>query len=175
MRDTNNVARMSETTRHGMLFKHETMRNIRLKPKLKPLHQRQSGFTLIEIIVVVVIISMLAALVAPKFLGRVDDARVAAAKSDVQSISAALALYRLDNFNYPSTSQGLQALVANPGNAKNWKGYLDKVPNDPWGNEYQYLSPGQKASDYDLWSNGSDGAQGGTETGADIGNWNLDE
>lgn len=136
---------------------------------------RQVGFTLIEIIVVVVIISMLAAIVAPKFLGRVDEARIAKAKADIQNISAALALYKLDNFNYPNTSQGLQALVANPGNAKNWKGYLDKVPNDPWGNKYQYLSPGQKVTDFDVWSNAADGGQGGSNNNADIGNWNLDE
>lgn len=137
-------------------------------------HIRQQGFTLIEIMVVVVIIGMLATLVLPKVLGRQDDAMIAKAKADIRSVSGALALYKLDNFNYPTTSQGIEALVTNPGNAKNWKQGLDKVPNDPWGNAYQYLSPGQKSTDFDLWSLGSDGAPGGTGTAADIGNWNLD-
>ena len=151
------------------------MLKMEYKCQLNNKQSRQSGFTLIEIIVVVVIISMLAAIVAPKFLGRVDEARVAKAKADIQNISAALSLYKLDNFNFPTTSQGLAALVTNPGNAKNWKGYLDKVPKDPWGNEYQYLSPGQNVTDFDIWSNGSDGSQGGADNGADVGNWNLDE
>ncbi len=147
----------------------------RYKRSRKQSLSRQSGFTLIEIMVVVVIIGLLATMVLPKVLSRQDDAMIVKARADVRAISGALALYKLDNFSYPNTSQGLQALVDNPGNAKNWKGYLDKLPKDPWQNDYQYLSPGQKSQDFDIWSNGSDGSPGGTGNGSDIGNWNLDE
>jgi len=143
--------------------------------KKRDFKKQQSGFTLIEIIVVIVIISVLAAVIAPNILGRVDQAQRTAAKADIQSISKALALYKLDNYRYPTTSEGLNALVSNPGSAKNWNQYLDKKPKDPWGNDYQYLSPGQKNKDFDVWSNGPDGSSGGTDNNADIGNWNLDE
>lgn len=133
--------------------------------------KQQSGFTLIEIIVVVVIIGLLAAVVAPNFLGKVGQAQRSAAAADIKSIESALSLYKLDNFKYPSTSEGLEALVSNPGSAKNWNQYLKDKPTDPWGNEYQYLSPGQKNKDFDIWSNGADGAAGGTDDNADIGNW----
>lgn len=140
---------------------------------------RQRGFTLIEIMVVVVIIGLLATLVLPRVLGRQDQAMVAKAKVDIQAISSALKLYKLDNFNYPSTSQGLEALIKEPGGdppAKNWKkgGYVERLPTDPWGNPYQYLSPGEKM-EFDIWSYGADGRSGGDETNAEIGNWNLDE
>ncbi len=141
--------------------------------KQRSYQSQQSGFTLIEIIVVVVIISLLAAVVAPKFLSRVGQAQITAAQADIQNISKSLALYKLDNFRYPTTSEGLNALVSNPGSAKNWNQYLANKPKDPWGNEYQYLSPGQKNKDFDVWSNGADGAAGGTDDNADIGNWNL--
>ena len=139
---------------------------------------RQRGFTLIEIMVVVVIIGMLAALVLPRVLGRLDDAGIAKAKSDIRTLSSALKLYKLDNFNYPSTQQGLEALVSAPDGepaAKNWKrgGYIERLPADPWGNEYQYLSPGDKM-EFDLWSFGSDARLGGEDVAADIGNWNID-
>jgi len=142
--------------------------------KKRDFKKQQSGFTLIEIIVVVVILSVLAAVIAPKFLGRVGQAQQTAAKADIQNISKALALYKLDNYRYPTTSEGLGALVTNPGSAKNWNQYLDKKPKDPWGNDYQYLSPGQKNNDFDVWSNGADGSSGGADDNADIGNWNLD-
>ena len=140
---------------------------------------RQRGFTLIEIMVVVVIIGLLATLVLPRVLGRQDQAMVAKAKVDIQAISSALKLYKLDNFNYPSTSQGLEALTKEPGGdppAKNWKkgGYVERLPTDPWGNPYQYLSPGEKM-EFDVWSYGADGRSGGDGTNAEIGNWNLDE
>ena len=140
---------------------------------------RQKGFTLIEIMVVVVIIGLLATLVLPRVLGRQDEAFVAKAKSDVRALSSGLKLYKLDNFNFPSTDQGLEALVKQPGGdpaAKNWKkgGYIERLPADPWGNPYQYLSPGEKM-EFDLWSMGSDGAPGGQEVAADVGNWNLEE
>jgi general secretion pathway protein G len=136
----------------------------------------QQGFTLIEIMVVVVIIGLLATLVLPKVLNRQDQALVVKAKADIRAVASQLSLYKLDNFAYPTTAQGLEALVKNPGgkDARNWRGYLDKVPKDPWGSEYQYLSPGQRG-EFDVWTNAADGVPGGTEMGADIGNWNLDE
>lgn len=133
------------------------------------------GFTLIEIVIAVAILAVLAAVVMPRVIGRVDDARVARAKSDVQALLTALNLYKLDNFSYPSTEQGLEALVAQPGGqpeARNWKqgGYIDRLPTDPWGNDYQYLSPGQRGA-VDVWSLGADGQLGGEGPDADIGNW----
>ena len=135
------------------------------------------GFTLIEIMVVIVILGILASLVVPKVLGRTDDARVAAAKQDIASIAQALKLYRLDNQRYPTTEQGLQALVAAPSAgppAAGWKtgGYLEKLPKDPWGHPYQYLAPGVKG-EIDIFSLGADGQPGGTGNDADIGSWEL--
>lgn len=135
----------------------------------------QRGFTLIEILVVVVIIGILVAVVAPNFMGEPDKARVARAKQDIDSIVTALNMYRLDNFVYPSTDQGLQALVSAPGGspaAPNWRqgGYLPRLPKDPWNNEYRYLSPGQR-SEIDVYSLGADGQPGGEGIQADIGNW----
>ena len=141
------------------------------------LRRSQSGFTLIEIMVVVVILGILAALVVPQVMNRPDQAKVTVAKGDIKAIGAALDMYKLDNFAYPSTQQGLEALVSRPsGNppAKNWNkdGYLKKLPVNPWGNPYQYESPGQhNQNSFDLWSWGSDGSPGGDGTGADIGNW----
>lgn len=140
--------------------------------------KRQKGFTLIEIMVVVVIIGLLATLVLPRVLGRQDEAFVAKAKADIRALSSALKLYKLDNFNFPSTDQGLEALTSKPGGspvAKHWKkgGYIDRLPSDPWSNSYQYLSPGEKM-EFDLWSYGSDGQTGGEDVAADVGNWNLD-
>ncbi|WP_028241686.1 type II secretion system major pseudopilin GspG [Stutzerimonas azotifigens] len=135
----------------------------------------QRGFTLIEIMVVVVILGILAALVVPQVMNRPDQAKVTVAKGDIKAIAAALDMYKLDNFSYPSTQQGLQALVQRPsGNPqpKNWNrdGYLKRLPKDPWGNDYQYLSPGTQGP-YDLYSLGADGKQGGSDLNADIGNW----
>ena len=135
------------------------------------------GFTLIEIMVVVIIIGLLAAVVVPQFLGRVDDARVAKAKQDIQALETALTMYKLDNFVYPTAEMGLQALVTKPNdpNIKNWRagGYLKRLNKDPWGNDYQYQIPGTHG-EYDLSSLGADGQPGGTGVNADIGNWNLD-
>lgn len=135
----------------------------------------QRGFSLIEIMVVVVIIGLLAAIIAPNVIGNIDRALVTRAESDIRSIETALNLYRLDNFRYPSTDQGLQALVTNPGEASapNWKRYLDSVPTDPWNNEYQYLYPGQQR-EFDVFTFGADGQAGGADLDADIGNWTID-
>jgi general secretion pathway protein G len=137
----------------------------------------QRGFTLIEIMVVVVIMGILAALVVPKLMGRTDDARVTAAKQDIATLMQALKLYKLDNQRYPTTEQGLQALVAKPttGPAANgWKtgGYIDKLPKDPWGGQYQFLSPGVKG-EVDVFSYGADGQPGGGGVDTDIGSWDL--
>ena len=135
------------------------------------------GFTLIEIMVVVVIMGILAALVVPKLMGRTDDARVAAARQDIATVMQGLKLYRLDNQRYPTTEQGLQALIIKPTSgpiSNGWKtgGYLDKLPKDPWGNPYQFLSPGIKG-EVDVFSYGADGQPGGAGNDADIGSWEL--
>jgi general secretion pathway protein G len=137
-----------------------------------------NGFTLIEILVVVVILSVLAVLIVPRIMDRPDEARVIAAKSDVRAIISALKLYKLDSGVYPSTEQGLQALVKKPETGeipRNWKssGYLDRMPRDPWKNDYQYLNPGLHG-DIDVFSFGADGQPGGEGVNADIGSWNLD-
>ena len=135
---------------------------------------RQRGFTLIEIMVVVVIISVLIGLIAPNILGRVDEAKVTAAKADIATLEQALEMYKLDNQNFPSTDQGLQALVEKPSGSpqpRKWNptGYLKKgLPQDPWGNEYQYISPGSSGA-YDLYSFGADGREGGEGYDADLG------
>ena len=133
----------------------------------------QRGFTLIELMVVLVIIGMLAALIVPNVLERADEARVTAARTDVNNLMQALKLYRLDNQRYPSAEQGLQSLVAKPtvGNIPpNWKPYLEKLPNDPWGKAYQYVNPGVKG-EIDVFSFGADGLAGGEGKDADIGSW----
>lgn len=138
---------------------------------------RQSGFTLIEIMIVVVILGILAAMIVPKVMGRPDEARIIAAKQDIAALGQALKLYRLDNIRYPATDQGLQALVVKPTSAPtppNWKsgGYLDRLPKDPWGHDYQYLNPGTHG-EIDVFSLGADSAPGGEGNDADIGSWNL--
>lgn len=140
-------------------------------------YRAQKGFTLIEIMVVIVILGVLAALVVPNIMGRPDEARVTAAQSDIRSISNALDLFKLDNFGYPTTDQGLDGLVTKPAGSpepKNWNpdGYLKKVPKDPWGNEYQYLSPGAHGK-FDLYSFGADGREGGEGVNADINSWEI--
>jgi general secretion pathway protein G len=141
--------------------------------------RRESGFTLIEIMVVLVIIAILGALIGPQILGRVDEARVTAARQDIQTLGTALDFYRMDNFRSPTTDQGLEALVKKPEDpgVRNWRpeGYLKarEVPHDPWGNEYRYLFPGSHGGAYDLYSLGADGEPGGEGVDADIGSWNL--
>ncbi len=133
----------------------------------------QAGFTLIELMVVLVIIGVLAALIVPNVLDRADDARATAARTDVNNLMQALKLYRLDNQRYPSGEQGLGALVAKPTAGAippNWKPYLEKLPNDPWGRPYQYLNPGVKG-EIDVMSLGADGQPGGEGKNADVGSW----
>ena len=135
--------------------------------------RKTGGFTLIEIMVVLVIIGVLAALIAPNVLNRASDARVTAARTDVNNLMQALKLYKLDNQRYPSAEQGLEALVRKPTTgpaAPNWKPYLDKLPADPWGKPYQYLNPGLKG-EIDVFSFGGDGQAGGEGNDADIGSW----
>jgi general secretion pathway protein G len=138
---------------------------------------RNKGFTLIELMVVLVILGVLAAIIAPKIMDRPDEARVIAAKHDIASLVQALKLYRLDNIRYPSTEQGLQALVTKPAMEplpNNWKagGYVERLPKDPWGNHYLYLNPGRHG-EIDVYSLGADGQNGGEGKDADIGNWTL--
>ena len=141
---------------------------------LIPLRRRiQAGFTLIELMVVLVIIGVLAALIVPNVLDRADDARATAAKTDVNNLVQALKLYRLDNQRYPTAEQGLQALIVKPTTAPvpgNWKPYLEKLPNDHWGRPYQYLNPGIKG-EIDVMSFGADGQSGGEGKDADVGSW----
>ena len=142
-----------------------------LSRSLRPTLQR--GFTLIELMVVLVIIGVLAALIVPNVIERADDARTTAARTDVNNLMNALKMYRLDNQRYPTAEQGLQALVQRPTvgpAAPNWKPYIDKLPNDPWGRPYQYMNPGIKG-EIDVLSLGADGEPGGEGKNADIGSW----
>ncbi len=142
-------------------------------------HRRaESGFTLIEVMVVVIILGILAAAIVPKLMSRPDEARLVKARQDIRTLESALQLYRLDNFVYPTTEQGLTSLVDKPLDEPvppNWKqgGYIERLPRDPWGNEYQYLNPGVNG-EIDIYSLGADGQTGGTGTGTDVGNWKLD-
>jgi general secretion pathway protein G len=137
----------------------------------------QRGFTLIEIMVVVIIIGLLAAVIVPSVISKVDEARVTKAKSDIQGLETALTMYRLDNSKYPTTDQGLTALVQQPTDPsiRHWRpgGYLQRISKDPWGADYQYVFPGTHGKEFDLYSLGADGQPGGDGLNADIGNWNI--
>lgn len=139
--------------------------------------QKNQGFTLIEVIVVLVILGILASIVVPNVISRTGQAQIIKAKQDIRALESALQLYRIDNFKYPTTDEGLQALVSLPSSDsnENWQkgGYIKKLPKDPWKNDYQYLSPGQHG-DFDLYSLGADGSPGGVDENKDIGNWMLD-
>lgn len=150
------------------------IRPLHSRPTLKTVRQRLvAGFTLIELMVVLVIIGVLAALIVPNVLDRAEDARATAARTDVNNLMQALKLYKLDNQRYPTAAQGLQALLTKPADGPvppNWKHYLDKLPNDPWGRAYQYLNPGVRG-EVDVLSFGADGQPGGEGKNADIGSW----
>jgi len=144
-----------------------------MKTKLTSPFRRQKGFTLIELMVVLAIIGVLAALIVPNVLGRADDARITAARTDVGNLMQALKLYKLDNQRFPTAEQGLNALTLKPTTEPvpgNWKPYLDKLPNDPWGRPYQYMNPGIKG-EVDVLSFGADGQAGGEGNNADVGSW----
>jgi general secretion pathway protein G len=137
---------------------------------LNVVNKQQSGFTLIEIMVVVVILGILASVVVPRIMDNPDKARVAKAKQDIRALESALDVYRLDNFSYPTTDEGLEALVQKPANAPNWKdgGYVKKLNKDPWGRDYQYLEPTTPSGNVQIYSLGADGAPGGEGINADI-------
>ena len=141
------------------------------------LHVHERGFTLIEIMVVVIIIGLLAAVIVPQVISKVDEARVAKAKQDIQSLETALTMFRLDNSKYPTSDQGLKSLVVQPTDPsiRNWRpgGYLQRLNKDPWGNDYVYVYPGTHGREYDLYTLGADGQPGGDGINADIGNWNI--
>ena len=145
-----------------------------MRKNIRQLHK--AGFTLIELMVVVVILGILATIIMPRVLGRPEQARRMKAKIDIRNIQSALALFKTDTGRFPTTSEGLEVLVSDPGiKGYNSDGYLDKVPSDPWGNKYIYISPGVHSKDYDLESFGRDGEDGGTDDNADIESWNLTE
>lgn len=140
--------------------------------------RRQGGFTLIEIMVVVVILGILAAFVVPNIMGKPDEARIVKAKQDIRALESSLSMYKLDSFYYPSTQQGLDALVTKPSGEpepRNYPsgGYIKSLPKDPWGNPYQYLSPGTRNADFDIFSLGADNRPGGEGSAADVGNWDT--
>ena len=141
-----------------------------------PVNRRARGFTLIEIMVVVVIIGLLAAVIVPTVINKVDEARVAKAKEDIESIQEGLQAYRLDNSVYPTTDEGLKALIKKPNDPSitHWNGpYLQRLTKDPWGHSYHYVYPGTHGQPYDLYTLGADNQPGGKGVDADIGNWNL--
>ena len=152
------------------------MRRASIRPQARKKPDR--GFSLIELMVVVVILSILAMVIVPRVIDRPDQARVARAESDIAALSSALDLYRLDNHTYPTTEQGLDALFEPPGiepEPPNWaeNGYIDRIPQDPWGRDYQYVSPGQHGP-YDLYTYGADGEPGGEGVDAMLGNWTIE-
>lgn len=161
------------------VMQHQTQRTMRGErpPSVGP--GRRDGFTLVEIMVVVVIIGLLAAFIVPRVMGRVDDARITKAQADLQTLETAISMYRLDTARFPSTAQGLAALVTKPEDPslRNWKsgGYIARIAKDPWGNEYRYRYPGTRGREYDLYSLGPDGLEGSAGgSDDDLGNWNLD-
>lgn len=145
-----------------------------MRDNIQRIHK--DGFTLIELMIVVVILGLLATIIMPRILNRPEQARRVKTKIDIRNIESALALFKTDTGRFPTTSEGLGVLVSNPG-IEGWNpdGYLDKVPSDPWGNRYIYICPGIQSKDYDLESYGKDGEDGGMEDNADIESWNLDD
>ena len=144
-----------------------------------PLRRRESGFTLLEIMVVVVIIGILGALIVPSIFGNIEKARAARADQDIRAIESALEMYKIDNYHYPTTEQGLRALVEKPADtgARNWKdgGYIRELSKDPWGNPYRYAYPGAHGRQFDLYTYGADGQEGGQGEDADVNNWDRNK
>jgi general secretion pathway protein G len=169
------AARFSLTLGPNRMNHYQDAQKVNRQSRLSRAAQR--GFTLIEIMVVVIIIGLLAAVIVPTVINKVDDARIAKAKSDIQGLETALTMFRLDNSKYPTTDQGLQALMVQPTDPsiRHWRvgGYLQRVSKDPWGADYQYTAPGAHNKDYDLFTLGADGQPGGDGVNADIGNWNI--
>ena len=163
-------SKLKETTGRRSLYPTGGAGNRRSAAVARP---GQYGFTLIEIMVVVVIIGLLATMVLPRVLGRLDQSQQIAVKADINQLSTALKFYKLDNAKFPSSSDGLSVLISG---GRDGKGYLDgdSLPKDPWGNDYLYQYPGQHL-EFDIWSLGADGQAGGSEINSDIGNWNMDE
>lgn len=138
-------------------------------------HPAQRGFTLIEIMVVLIIISLLAVIIVPSVMDRPDEAREIKATQDIRSLENALKLYRLDNYRYPTQAEGLNALVKEPDSARNWKGpYVDDLPGDPWDGDYRYSNPGRDGRAFDVFTLGADGREGGEGPDVDIGSWNVE-
>jgi general secretion pathway protein G len=167
-----NIVSASANSRHRDVIAATAPAKLHASPCLS------AGFTLIEIMVVVVIIGIISAMVAPSVIRRIDDAQISKAKQDLRAYATALDLFRLDNYKYPTTDQGLKALVQQPGDStiRNWKpgGYIGGLRKDPWNNDYQYVYPGSKGGEYDLFTLGADNQEGGEGINADIGNWNVD-
>lgn len=139
------------------------------------MRRKQSGFTLVEIMVVVVIIGLMAAAIAPNVFRRFEAAQGTRAKQDIRAIESALRLYRLDNFSYPTEGQGIEALVAEPAGARAWQGpYLERLPQDPWNVPYRYAIPSEHGKEYDVFTYGRDNVEGGEGPDADLGNWNIE-
>lgn len=137
-------------------------------------YSHQSGFTLVEIMVVIIIIGLMGAIVGPTVFGKIGQAREARATQDIRAIEGALKMYRLDNFNYPGQSEGLDALMNAPSSARNWRGpYLESVPRDPWDQEYRYAFPGTNGKEVEVFTYGRDNAAGGEGEDADLGSWNI--
>ena len=156
------------------------MKSTHLSLAAARMHKAARGFTLIEIMVVVVILGILAAIVAPNVMRRIDDAQVTKVSSDLRTIETALNLYRMDNFRYPTSEQGIKALYEKPNDSsvRNWKegGYLDSSGRkDPWGNDYRYVYPGSHGKEFDIFTYGADNQEGGEGLDADIGNWTQEK
>lgn len=143
-------------------------------PRLSSSEKRARGFTLVEVMVVVIIITLMGAIVAPTVFNQLRRAEEKRVEADFNAIESALKLYRLDNFAYPTDTQGLQALITEPSSARAWRGpYLESMPIDPWETEYQYRNPSDHGQDFDIYSFGADGVAGGEGDAADLGNWEI--